>query len=141
MEVPFFWNLAPNYDVTLRPVFTTKQGVLAQADFRSNPRSTFNLHLTADKRRRLRSIGDASRLGDYFEVHEGIHSGNIRTELFVDSAVDYELVCFEGKLSGYTVTVGVGDFPTEGDLATVRVSVGNGDVCLTLLGKLMDRKP
>jgi LPS-assembly protein len=34
LETPFFWNLAPNYDVTFRPVFTTKQGVLAQADFR-----------------------------------------------------------------------------------------------------------
>ncbi len=34
LEVPFFWNLAPNYDVTFRPVFTTRQGVLAQADFR-----------------------------------------------------------------------------------------------------------
>lgn len=61
---------------------------IAQADFRANPRSTFNLHLTAEKRRRLRAIAAASRLGDYFEVHEGIHSGNIRTELFVDSAVD-----------------------------------------------------
>ena len=34
LEVPFFWNLAPNYDVTLRPVFTTKQGLLAQTEFR-----------------------------------------------------------------------------------------------------------
>lgn len=34
LEVPFFWNLAPNYDLTFRPVFTTKQGVLGQVDFR-----------------------------------------------------------------------------------------------------------
>jgi hypothetical protein len=27
-------------------------------------------------------------LGDYFEVHEGVHSGNIRAELFVETAVD-----------------------------------------------------
>ncbi|MGI9415889.1 MAG: LPS-assembly protein LptD [Hyphomicrobiales bacterium] len=34
MEIPYFWNLAPNYDVTLRPVVTTRQGVLGQADWR-----------------------------------------------------------------------------------------------------------
>jgi LPS-assembly protein len=34
VELPYFINLAPNYDVTLKPVFTTKQGVLAQAQWR-----------------------------------------------------------------------------------------------------------
>ena len=34
VETPFFWNIAPNYDVTFRPVFTTRQGVLGQVDFR-----------------------------------------------------------------------------------------------------------
>lgn len=34
LETPFFWNLAPNYDVTFRPVFTTRQGLLARAEFR-----------------------------------------------------------------------------------------------------------
>lgn len=31
---PYFINLAPNYDVTLRPFFTTKQGPLARATWR-----------------------------------------------------------------------------------------------------------
>lgn len=34
IELPYFWNLAPNYDVTLKPVLTTRQGLLAQADWR-----------------------------------------------------------------------------------------------------------
>jgi len=34
LEVPYFWNLAPNYDITLKPVITSRQGLLAQADWR-----------------------------------------------------------------------------------------------------------
>jgi LPS-assembly protein len=34
VETPYFWNLAPNYDLTFRPVFTTQQGLLAKADWR-----------------------------------------------------------------------------------------------------------
>lgn len=34
VEVPYFWNLAPNYDITFMPVFTTDQGVLAHAEWR-----------------------------------------------------------------------------------------------------------
>lgn len=33
-EVPYFWALAPNYDLTLTPSITTKQGPLMQAEFR-----------------------------------------------------------------------------------------------------------
>ncbi|WP_406677083.1 LPS-assembly protein LptD [Rhodopseudomonas infernalis] len=33
-EVPFYWALAPDYDVTLTPRVTTKQGVLMQGEFR-----------------------------------------------------------------------------------------------------------
>ncbi len=31
---PYFWALAPNYDLTLTPMITTKQGPLLQAEFR-----------------------------------------------------------------------------------------------------------
>jgi LPS-assembly protein len=34
VEVPFYWAIAPDYDLTLNPRFTTKQGVLFQAEFR-----------------------------------------------------------------------------------------------------------
>jgi LPS-assembly protein len=34
VEVPFYWAIAPDYDLTLNPRFTSKQGVLMQAEFR-----------------------------------------------------------------------------------------------------------
>jgi LPS-assembly protein len=34
IETPFFWNIAPDYDATFSPRFTTQQGVLMQAEFR-----------------------------------------------------------------------------------------------------------
>jgi LPS-assembly protein len=34
IETPFFWNIAPDYDATFSPRFTTQQGVLFQAEFR-----------------------------------------------------------------------------------------------------------
>jgi len=34
VEVPFYWAIAPDYDLTLSPRITSKQGVLAQAEFR-----------------------------------------------------------------------------------------------------------
>lgn len=33
-QAPYFWALAPNYDLTLTPTITTKQGPLLQAEFR-----------------------------------------------------------------------------------------------------------
>ena len=34
LEVPYYWALAPNYDATLAPMITTKQGLLLQGEFR-----------------------------------------------------------------------------------------------------------
>jgi LPS-assembly protein len=34
VEVPFYWAIAPDYDLTLNPRITTRQGVLFQAEFR-----------------------------------------------------------------------------------------------------------
>jgi hypothetical protein len=61
---------------------------IPQADFRANPRHTFNLHLTSARRRVIDRLADCPRLGEYFEVHEGVHSGNIRDELFVRARLD-----------------------------------------------------
>ncbi|KIZ47572.1 LPS-assembly protein LptD, partial [Rhodopseudomonas palustris] len=33
-EVPFYWALAPDYDITLSPRYTTTQGLLMQGEFR-----------------------------------------------------------------------------------------------------------
>ncbi len=34
VTIPYFWNLAPNYDITFRPLVTSKQGVLADFQWR-----------------------------------------------------------------------------------------------------------
>lgn len=34
LEVPFFWAIAPDYDLTFSPIFTTKQGIVGQAEWR-----------------------------------------------------------------------------------------------------------
>ncbi|HEY4834520.1 MAG TPA: LPS assembly protein LptD, partial [Bradyrhizobium sp.] len=34
LETPFYWAIAPDYDATFNPRFTTRQGVLLQAEFR-----------------------------------------------------------------------------------------------------------
>ncbi|MGD0849375.1 MAG: LPS-assembly protein LptD [Bradyrhizobium sp.] len=34
IEVPYYWAIAPDYDATINPRFTTQQGVLMQAEFR-----------------------------------------------------------------------------------------------------------
>jgi len=61
---------------------------LCQADFRKNPRYTFNLRLTAARRQVVDELAACPRLGDYFEIHEGVHSGNMRGELFVRNQPD-----------------------------------------------------
>jgi LPS-assembly protein len=34
LEIPYYWALAPDYDVTFAPMITTKQGVLVQGEYR-----------------------------------------------------------------------------------------------------------
>jgi LPS-assembly protein len=34
VEIPYFWAPAPNYDLTFRPLITSKQGLVAQAEWR-----------------------------------------------------------------------------------------------------------
>ncbi|MFV2092995.1 MAG: LPS-assembly protein LptD, partial [Hyphomicrobiales bacterium] len=34
VRTPYFWNLAPDYDITFRPLVTSKQGVLFDAEWR-----------------------------------------------------------------------------------------------------------
>jgi LPS-assembly protein len=34
VDIPYFWDLAPNYDITFRPRILTQQGVLARAEWR-----------------------------------------------------------------------------------------------------------
>ncbi|GJE58076.1 LPS-assembly protein LptD [Methylobacterium trifolii] len=46
-SVPYFFNLAPDYDLTLSPAFLSRQGVLGQAEFRQRLDSgSYNLRLS-----------------------------------------------------------------------------------------------
>ena len=40
-SVPYFFNLAPDYDLTLSPAFVSRQGVLGQADYRQRLHTGF----------------------------------------------------------------------------------------------------
>jgi RecB family exonuclease len=61
---------------------------MVQADFRKNLDCTFNLMLTDADRALLDRVAHCPRLDAYWSAHEGVHSGNMRAELFVDAAVD-----------------------------------------------------
>lgn len=61
---------------------------IPQADFHRNERCTLNLHMTAPRRRIVDQIAPLPRLGDVCGIHEGVHSGNIRGELFVANKID-----------------------------------------------------
>ncbi len=74
--------------VHLRERGVVKQHTLGQEDFRRNERLTFNLHLTPERREILDHLSRFPTLGRLCEIHEGVHSGNIRRELFVDRPVD-----------------------------------------------------
>lgn len=77
---------------------------LEQSDFGRNPRAGFNLFLTDSRRRVVDALSSNPMLGELFEAHEGIHSGNIRAELFVSERVDEscrELYVGQGEIVRY----------------------------------------
>lgn len=44
IAIPYFWNLAPNYDVTFTPNFLSRQGILGQAEWRHRlENGTYNI--------------------------------------------------------------------------------------------------
>ena len=58
--------------------------LIAQSRFLRAPGHVFNLTLGPSEERLLRRIArSGSLLGDWIEAHEGIHSGNIRSRLFL----------------------------------------------------------
>ncbi len=90
--------------VTIRGDDATVEHDLPQADFEANPRFVFNLHLTPDVRVVVDRLQAYPTLDQFWEVHEGVHSGNIREELFVPERVDdscRELYFGRGELRPY----------------------------------------
>ncbi|MBT8495248.1 MAG: N-6 DNA methylase, partial [Deltaproteobacteria bacterium] len=56
-----------------------RQGVFAEL-----PAAKFNLYLDDHSLRLYRRLRQLPRLGQHFEIHEGVHSGNVRRKLFCD---------------------------------------------------------
>lgn len=61
---------------------------ISQADFRANERYVFNITLTPERRAVIDRLARGPRVGDFFEAHEGVHSGNMRAALFVPQPLD-----------------------------------------------------
>ena len=61
---------------------------IPQRVFLTNDRHVFNLMLTEEKRQIIDRLAGLPRFERCFEAHEGVHSGNMRDELFIDHAVD-----------------------------------------------------
>jgi predicted type IV restriction endonuclease len=79
---------------------------LLQSSFLENPRYVFNLFLTPQKREMLSHLGRFPTLGSCCEIHEGVHSGNIRSDLFVERRLDEtceELIFGRDEISPYTL--------------------------------------
>jgi LPS-assembly protein len=72
-SVPYYWNMAPNYDATLRPRYLTKRGIMLAGDFRLLTRySNSKLGIEfmpndkeRDSSRFLGSFKNISRFGRY----------------------------------------------------------------------------
>jgi len=59
--------------------------VIPQAFFWKLDGLKFNIHLAPERAKLLEKLQQFPKLGDFFEAHEGIHSGNIREKLFLQS--------------------------------------------------------
>lgn len=73
------WHTLPE-DWRAHPPTARRQ---MQAVFARLPGKRFNLHLEPRDLALLDRLGIHPRLGDRFEVHEGVHSGNARAKLFL----------------------------------------------------------
>lgn len=61
---------------------------ISQKVYNDNTGYKFNLYLTDDIINILNKFKDYNKFSDYFESHEGIHSGNIRKKLFIDECLN-----------------------------------------------------
>jgi type I restriction-modification system DNA methylase subunit/RecB family exonuclease len=61
---------------------------IAQAAFWNTEGLEFNLTLTPTKLAMLEKVADCPRFKDFMAPHEGVHSGNMRAELFVSEKLD-----------------------------------------------------
>lgn len=85
------------------------KSLLPQTTFHLTPRHTFNLFITPEKLKLIERISSFPSLGGLCEIHEGVHSGNIRNELFVSRYIDdscHELYFGRNEISRYLLNWG-----------------------------------
>jgi hypothetical protein len=61
---------------------------ISQNQFLKNEGYKFNLYMDSPTKHLLDKLKASETFGNYFEPHEGIHSGNIRKKLFIDKKID-----------------------------------------------------
>jgi hypothetical protein len=61
---------------------------ICQNVFSKLPGKKFNLFLTDDSWKIIQKLSENCTFGDFFDVREGIHSGNVREKLFVDRKIN-----------------------------------------------------
>jgi len=77
-RVSIWLTLPPDWRERPPPARGQDQSVFARL-----PRRTFNLHLDGADLALLERLAALPRVGDHFEIHEGVHSGNARARLFL----------------------------------------------------------
>lgn len=87
LSIPYYWNLAPNYDLTLTPRFIGKRGNMLETEFRYlDPKFTGNIELDtlpSDERRKAKDL-ESNRLRFALD-----HNGDIAPGWDYDVEVDY----------------------------------------------------
>jgi len=70
LETPYYWSLAPNYDVTLRPIFTTKENAALVAEYRHLlPRGSFDLTGSGTFASKAEATQTEEETGEEFRGH------------------------------------------------------------------------
>ena len=80
-------NHAVTIGIHLKNDATIKRRIY-QKLFSELPGKKFNLFLTDASRDLLKKLSENHTFGDFFHVHEGIHTGNVREKLFVDKKIN-----------------------------------------------------
>lgn len=71
LSLPIFWNIAPNYDLTFTPVFTSKQGIIWTADWRHKTQNG-NYYMSLIS---TRPSGNLNRLDGIHDTRIGLYGG------------------------------------------------------------------
>ena len=76
VTTPFFWNLAPNYDVTFSPTFLTRQGLLMQTEWRRRiMNGAYSVRLAGIFQQDKEAFyEDGERLSGYRDLRGSIHT-------------------------------------------------------------------